>query len=206
MIWLLIILAVLICLAILLLLPVEIRVHYEHVQEDDQGMIELRYLGGLVRIKRELTKVQVGVTDNGPAVGVKTESKADASHGIFSAADLTQVFRELGPLLDFMRISSRIIRRSARHVHVRFIQLEANVGFPDAVVTGTSVGVLYMLLESIFGYLGQFCRLQQVPSIAIHPVFNQFVLQVRTQSIMSIRLGYAISAGIRLLLAWKRRT
>ncbi|GMA60693.1 DUF2953 domain-containing protein [Alicyclobacillus fastidiosus] len=206
MIWLLIILAVLICLATLLLLPVEIRVRYEHFQEDDQGIIELRYLGGLIHIKRELTKIQVGVTDNGPAVGVKTESKANESHGIFSAADLAQVFRELGPLLEFMRISSRIVRQSARHLHVRFIHLEANVGLSDAVVTGTSVGVLYMVLESLFGYMGQFCRLRQVPSIAIHPVFNQFVLQVRTQSIMSIRLGYAISAGIRLLLAWKRRT
>ncbi|GEO25732.1 hypothetical protein AAC03nite_15170 [Alicyclobacillus acidoterrestris] len=206
MIWLCIVLAVLICLAMLLLLPVEIRIHYEHLQEDDRGTLEIRYLFGLVHLKRELTKMKVGITDEGPTVGANTESDKHASKRMLSAAELPDVFRDLRSIWNFRRTAGRILGRFGRHLHVQVITLEANVGFTDAVLTGTSIGFLYMVVEMVFGCVSQYCRLHQVPTVAIHPVFNQSVLQVRTQSIMKVRLGYAISAGIRLLVAWKRRT
>ncbi|WAH39070.1 DUF2953 domain-containing protein [Alicyclobacillus dauci] len=196
--------AVLICITILLFLPVEIRVHYEHVKEDDNGFLELRYLHGLIRLRRELTKVQAGMTNEGPTIHVHGEKSAhNHSKEVISASGILNHWKSIR---ERFRTSLPILRRTARHLRIHELEFEAAVGMHDAVATGMTVGAMYAVTTGLFGAVSHACRLQTSPKVHIQPVFNQPLLSVKTHSIMRIPLGYAISAGIRLLLAWKRRT
>lgn len=206
MVWLILTCVVLLCI-LLLYLPVEVRAHYEHWKQDDQGFLEVRFLYGLIRYRRELTGIQTHVTDGGPTVSVKQEAnnKKDSEKAV-STSDVAGLFTKLRPMLDFARASKRILKRLFRHVYVHELQLEANLGLSDAAVTGATIGFLYTVIETLLGYTTRLWKYRTTPEVEIRPVFNQTLFHIKTQSIMRVRLGYAITASIRLFLAWRRRT
>ncbi|WP_067617755.1 DUF2953 domain-containing protein [Alicyclobacillus acidiphilus] len=208
MVWIFLIAAAVIALfAIVLMLPVDIHVQYERVRANDKGSVEIRTLLGLVRLRRELTEVTAGMSSEGPAVraeaGPPGKEKQDDALTTKELPKLTDQVREIW---QFARASLGIARRTLRYVRVRELRVEAHIGLTDSVYTGVSVGLLYAILETAFGWLSYRCHFDDKPDVHIQPVFHQNAFQLRTKSILRIRMGHAISAGIRLLFAWKRRT
>lgn len=207
MVWILVLVALLVLIAIVLLLPVDIYVKYERVRSDDRGSVEVRTLLGLVLLRRELTKLSSDVTSSGPAVRAEAgPPDQPKSEGDFSATEVPKLAENFRSLWHFVKESVHIARETLRHVRVRELRVEANVGLADTVNTGITVGVMYALLETAFGWLSYQCRFDGPPSVQVQPVFNERAFSVRTKGILRIRMGHAITAGIRLLFAWKRRT
>lgn len=194
-------------LVILFYMPVDIRVYFERMNSDDKGSLELKTLFGILRMRRQLHEVTTDVTSNGPTVRVKASSKdQEASEGSLSLGQLPQMLKYIGSAAAVGRRMLPILNRTCRRIHVKEISFDADIGLSDAVYTGVAVGMAFAIIEGIFGWLSHHTQFEEMPHVRIHPAYNQKVFQVRTEGIMRIRFGYAISASIRLWLAWKRRT
>lgn len=202
-----IVLFIVVSIVFLLCMPVEIRVHFERVNSDDHGSFEMKTLFGLVRIHRELTEISTSFSSEGPTVHVqaKTENQSTPETSL-SASDVLHLLKYMRTALAFGRKTLHILKRTGRHVHVREMNFEANVGLSDAVFTGIAVGLLYAAIEGVFGWLSHSLRFDNMPHVRIRPAYNQMRFHVKAESIMHVRFGYAISACIRLVMAWKRRT
>lgn len=207
MLWIGIPLAVVCLLIVLIVLPLEIRIHYHHLHEDDGGAVEIRYLFGLVHFRRELTEAKVGLSDEGPAVAVKSSSPqepTDSDSG--SKVSMGDILKNIDPLLKHIRQSRPILKQLAPHIHIRHFQLEASVGVQDAIYTGMAVGAMYAVVEGILGVISYHCSFHKRPRIKVHPIYQGVGFHIRMDSIIHVRLGYAINAVRKLLFTWKRGT
>lgn len=204
--WVFLICIILVCMLLLLYMPLEIHLRLEHWDEG-HGFVELRYLFGLIRIRRELTSVKAGLTTEGPTIGVQAEAKnQQKTHKVISLSDVAGFLGGVGPLYSFVKRLTRIIKRFTRRVCVHELLVEANVGLMDAAFTGMAVGALYAVIDTAVGYSSSLCQYRTTPQVNVRPVFNQTLFHVRINGIMRVRIGYAISAGIQLFWVWKRRT
>ncbi|GMA55792.1 hypothetical protein C7445_11199 [Alicyclobacillus sacchari] len=206
--WLLLIVLALLALVVLFLcLPVEISLDYERMHADDSASIEIRTLMGLVRVRRELTKLEATQTEDGPAVVAHGKQGHDGAtdEGGVSAADVPRRWDQIREIVGFIKRALRIAKHTSPHIHIYNVRVEAHVGVNDSVQTGMLVGTMYAGISTFLGWLSHQCKLVDRPYIQVRPAFHQTLFHLRTQSILRIRMGYVISAGIRLLVAWKRR-
>ncbi|WP_237699853.1 DUF2953 domain-containing protein [Alicyclobacillus acidocaldarius] len=105
----------------------------------------------------------------------------------------------------FAHRALRALDRMAPHVHVEELQLEARMGAGESVQTGVLVGVCYAAIYTILGWIGSRVRMHRVPTVSIAPAFQDVLLTIYARSIVRIRTGYVIAAGLCMLTAWKRR-
>ncbi|GLG01017.1 hypothetical protein Alches_10560 [Alicyclobacillus hesperidum subsp. aegles] len=204
---LLIVLALLVLVFLFLCLPVEISLAYERVHADDSASIEIRTLLGLVRVRRELTKLEATQTEGGPAVVAHGKAGHDGptDEGGVSTADVPRRWDQIREFVAFIKRALHIAKNTSPHIHIYNLRVEAHVGVNDSVQTGMLVGTMYAAISTFLGWLSHQCKFVDRPYIQVRPAFHQTLFHLRTQSILRIRMGYVISAGIRLLVAWKRR-
>lgn len=105
----------------------------------------------------------------------------------------------------FARRALAALDRMAPHVHVDELRFEARMGAGESVRTGMLVGVSYAAIYTLLGWLSSRVQMHRVPTVSISPAFQDALLSIYAKSIVRIRTGYVIAAGLRLLTAWKRR-
>jgi hypothetical protein len=204
----------------LLWLPVSVTLEYRREDSDDEGLLSVRWLFGLVHIRRQLTHIDATIGGNGPAVVVrhkKASHPADApSSGTHAAqADANVEAVSLKDILQFLRAWPRwmeriaqvwpVVKRLLGRVHVRRFRCHIRVGTGDVVTSGMSCGAAWGITSTVLGSMSTLCQFEQMPDIQIQPDFERRMLHTTLECILRVRAGYAIGAGLRFIRVWRRK-
>lgn len=187
----------------LLICPITVEISYSREENQDKGELHIRYLLGLIHIHRFLQELQTKTTEEGPAIQIHSNNQERTKKHSLTLKEFVENFR---PWMDFIKESTPLFKSLLSHVFIKQSIFKANIGTGDAVTTGLSTGAVWSIISPLLGYLSTHSHFEQNPDIQIQPNFQQKLLQIHLYGIMKIRAGYAIKAGIRVLLAWKRRT
>ncbi len=183
--------------ALLLAAPVRLEVEYRR-SGADQIHARVRALYGLVRVHWHWSSDEQDPRRKRAGQGEGLARSESDERGRPSLASL-RTWRTFG------RRALSALDRMAPHVHVHELRFEARMGAGESVRTGMLVGTAYAALYTLLGWLSHRVRMHRVPTVSIAPAFQDALLIIYARSIVRIRTGYVIAAGIRLLTAWKRR-
>lgn len=208
MLWITILLAIVCILVCLTLLPIEIRIKFHHIRSDDGGVVEIRYLFGIVRVKRELNQISAHPSEKGAAITTSTTAPSSVGDdkNQTSAIEVTQLLGNLHNILANLRRSAPILKQLSKHLHIVKFDFDAALGVNDAVYTGMAVGTAHIGIQGFIGWMSRHCRLRSRPKVQIEAIYQGTAFDVQFESIIQVRLGYAISAVRKLFIVWKRRT
>ncbi|WP_062305968.1 DUF2953 domain-containing protein [Alicyclobacillus sendaiensis] len=177
--------------ALLMAAPIRVEVEYRRAGSDEIRA-HVRAMYGLVRLRWRW-------------VSGRGDEKRARNAGGSQPQPTRGTSMSLGAWKSFAHRAVRALDRMAPHVHVEELRLEARMGAGESVRTGMLVGICYAAIYTVLGWLSSRVRMHQVPTVSIAPAFQDALLTIYARSIVRIRTGYVIAAGLRLLTAWKRR-
>ncbi|WP_067848026.1 DUF2953 domain-containing protein [Alicyclobacillus mali (ex Roth et al. 2021)] len=174
--------------------PIRVEVEYWRAGSDELRA-QVRAMYGLVRLRWRWASEAPPVRGRSRRSREKSRKSGDERRGT----------RSIGAWRRFAHRALRALDRMAPHVHVDELRLEARMGAGESVRTGMLVGASYAAIYTLLGWLSSRVRMHRVPTVSIAPAFQEALLTIYAKSIVRIRTGYVIAAGLRLLTAWKRR-
>ncbi|WP_219836488.1 DUF2953 domain-containing protein [Paenibacillus sp. R14(2021)] len=193
---------------IIALSPVIIRGHVKRIGDDDDAELRIRALLGLVHyhwqmpvmklkgmgmdLKHELTAENISDANKNSAMK-HVNSKTIMQYLAWARTMLTQTDDLLG-----------WVRTSLGHVHVTEWKWTSVVGTGDAMWTAMVTGMVWSVKTTAIGIISQLIRLDADPQLAVQPVYQEAHFSTEGQFTAKISVGYAVYAGLRLLLQIKR--
>lgn len=217
---------VILCIVVVLLgflawLPLRVRVWLNRQQGDDEGLLEVVYLFGLLRWKRQLFSVQTQSSQEGPSISVNhgpsaestkelPQSKTSTSGGAKSHnhTELTaeEVWRFVKQWSHWKEVFDRfrpIFRQLLKRTWFRQLHVQLTVGTSEVVSTGLAYGAIWSLVSGFLAPITYWSNFPDEPQVNILADFQQAKLEGFAKCILEVRLGYAIFAGLRLARVWK---
>ncbi|RXZ77911.1 DUF2953 domain-containing protein [Paenibacillaceae bacterium] len=79
-----------------------------------------------------------------------------------------------------------------------------SIGTGEAAWTAIATGQIWAIQTSLLGGLSHFIHLQSMPRMAVRPVYNHVYFSTDLLCIAKIRFGYAMLAGLHLLVRIRR--
>ncbi len=131
------------------------------------------------------------------------ESKNKGEHKV-GAETVMRKLEEARTLLRYTDHFTVWLRRTLSHVRITSWNWSTIVGTGDAVWTAMTTGMLWSAQTSLLGVLSQFMRLTAEPHMKVQPLYNQTYFSTEWSCIAKMSFGYAILAGLQLLVRIKK--
>lgn len=183
-----------------------VRAHivYSRESEDDHFYVQIKALFGAIRYRYSLPTIKFeglkqGVsletekTTNIPMPDSKDQIKIDRE-------DIVSRYEKFRELISHVLGFHRWLLSTLKHTHCSQISWITNVGLDDAAETAITTGMIWGLKTSILGIIFNHIQLEAQPQLAVVPQFNNPQFQTHFDCIIRIRLGYAMFAGLHLLV------
>jgi hypothetical protein len=208
---------------LLFFLPVQFVITYSNENWQGRVMVELSFLNGLLRRKREIQILN-------PAVGTKTET-VNESRWFWLQKRTSQIkisplqgnvggfwefldrYRHFGmgiTLLSYFlpaRYHQWLLVAENLEQRGKFQQLSwvSQVGTGDPALTAVSVGLLWGVKEALIGYLRNRYGFVQPPEVNISGNFQSLRWDTAFNCIFRVKLGYIMIAAlmVRIRHAWR---
>jgi hypothetical protein len=188
-----------ICLSI----PLEFRVTYRRLKQDDSVIIHLAGFFGLFKYKIDIPMMDWRWALP-PHLRLETvvQPNSGATHEIEEEIKAGKV-RFPNVLRSFFKLVVRALeirRWFYRGIHCKHLRWIMEVGFNDAAFTGIAVGGLWGFMGYYIGKLHDNITFQVAkPQIAVYPSFNQSLFRVDFDCIFTLKIGHIIIAGFKVL-------
>jgi hypothetical protein len=200
--WILGLIAVFVTLILMSLIRIRVLFTRQQ-QEDDNLVVNIKALFGLVRLRYEIPVIKLSLTDD---LNVKTDDKSK------TVETLTHKHKNITPMkiITFFKRNFKIVTNvfgfrdwlqgTLRHVKCTKIRWSTNIGLGDAPDTAVTAGIVWGLKTSLLGYVFKYIALDTRPELAVNPQFNRTQFTTELLCIVKFRLGYAIFAGLLLIV------
>lgn len=185
----------------------KVRAHIVYTREaddDDQFYVQIRALFGALRYRYSLpiinfegmkrgVSLQREKTTNTPMPDTKDQTTVNRK-------DIVYRFEQSKELISHVLGFHRWLMSTLKRTHCSQISWITKVGLDDAAETAIATGMIWGLKTSILGVLFNHIQLEAQPQLAVVPHFNQPQFKTSFDCIIMIRLGYAMLAGLHLLV------
>lgn len=157
---------------ILFLIPLKIQLYYEFTDES-KYKTTISYLFGF--FKKELDSASENVKDDN-----KKNNKKNNKINI-----------------DILYYFQYFIDKG----NIRKLYFRTNIGFKDPSLLGTSIGIVWSIINILFGYLLRNNDIDKIrdKDIQVVPLFDQDIFELFFLCIIKVNLVYIITAYIRIL-------
>ncbi|MFS0722697.1 DUF2953 domain-containing protein [Paenibacillus sp. 1P07SE] len=174
-------------------------------QEDDQLAFHIHGLFGLINSVWEVPIIKV----SGTALDIKTEthSHAVADKTKNQRIGVRSVMHRIEQLEQLLRGTDRLfdwIGRVLLRVKLLEWRWQTAVGTGDAMWTAMACGTVWTVQTTLLGVCSQFMQLRTTPRMTVTPVYSHVHFSTEWSCIAKIRFGYAIIAGLQLLVRIRR--
>ncbi len=190
---------------LLLTIPLQCRMRYRRVNQDDAMTIDLTGLLGLWNYTLDIPMfdwrwaliphLRLETATPQATGGKKSANKEIKPHGFKVQAVTRLLNRAFIALQRLRRVKAWFYRG------VRCLKLSANieVGFRDAALTGIAVGGLWSIIGYYLGKLHTSITFQiDKPEVVVRPSFQRACVNADIDCIFKLRLGHIIIAGLKL--------
>lgn len=197
----------LLLITVLLISKINIRVTYYREGMDDELIIIVSALFGLVNIKNEFNLLEL-LQEKRPALKVRDELEAKARGkpltefgSIVNAENALEYIRKYMNMKEKLQATFRYIRRK---VYIKKLKWHTVLGTGDAAATGILIGFLWNAKTFFSLIAGLVFKTPLVPDLSLIPCFDGAFFRTNFDCILSIRIGHAIIAGAIFLTAKKK--
>lgn len=190
---------------LLALSRVRIRITLTHQGKNDEILLNLRTLFGLVNISYNIPTLRFknwaeGLELQTEKVNVRADSLMKDQKKQINPEKIKKAYENVQILLQHCFHFHEWLFGTVRRIHCTQLNWKTSVGIGDAPETAFLVGTIWGIKSSILGFLFQFIQLDTQPQLQVMPAFNQKLFAIEGVCTLQIRLVYVVSAGIRLLL------
>lgn len=184
---------------------IEIHFHFNKIQKDDNIAVKIRMLYGLIKLRYDIRQIKYKGLDLGfflkksrkdnVLVGHESQDKLQIDW------DKVQTFLENAQiLLRHTEDLTRWIKNTLIRFRCNYLVWSTQIGFNDAADTAVASGFIWSGKGLLVGGLSHLIKLQKMPELSVQPHFNSPQFSTELRCIAKIRFGYAIFAGVILLV------
>jgi hypothetical protein len=164
---------------------------------------------GLIQIKKEWQLIQL-LSNKVPVVTYQTETEnhdqpINKKREKISLPTLIHMHKQFKMTIGQIKGFRHIIKRFAKRVTLDRWEWRSSLGTGYADETGVLSGLVWAVKAAITGLLQSYLRMGAQPQLAVHPFFNEKKMETDLTCMIRFRIGYAILAGIRILVNTRKR-
>lgn len=190
---------------LLALSRVRVRITLTHQGKNDEILLNLRALFGLVQVNYNIPILRFknwaeGLELKMEQVNVRADNLMKDQKKQINLEKLKEVYENVQILLEHCFHFQEWLFKTIRRIHCTKLNWKTSVGIGDAPETAFLVGTVWGFKSSILGFLFRFIQLDARPRLQVMPAFNQKLFAIEGVCILQIRLVFVFSAGIQLLL------
>ncbi|MBE2914506.1 DUF2953 domain-containing protein [Anoxybacillus flavithermus] len=183
-------------------LHVYMTIQFQHAQDDDQLMIDVRLLR-FIRYRLTIPLIEISKSE----VGIVTEERTNTGKDektTFTVNDARDRLAKVRQLLNKIVHLHTIMKKFLQHVSVLQFQWHTQIGVGDAAKTAVLVGVGWSVKYYVVAMISKYMNVCITPSISIVPFFQGAVSRTSFTCMIQFRIGYAILAGLKVVKHWKK--
>lgn len=191
-----------------LMSPIVVNGYVKRVGKNDDAEISVKALYGLIQFRYKVPIMKWS------GMAVKMEEQVSAkSAGIdtwkqfedeINADKVVRAIDKMKDILHMVKDLTGLMKKTMMHVKLTDWRWSTSVGTRDAMWTAMATGAVWSIKTSILGVLSQMMQVKNHPNMSVHPNFNHPSFTTEWSCIAQIRLGYAILAGLQLLVRMKK--
>ncbi|WP_158453710.1 DUF2953 domain-containing protein [Paenibacillus beijingensis] len=206
--WIITLVVLLLLAAALMTAPIRIRGEIRRVGSDDDMEFSVRALFGLIYLKKRIPILRF--TGTGFDFRQENDKLDIGGEGYESLLDridvqkMTEMIENSKKMLLRTEDLTGWIRQMLRRVNLKEWKWNTSVGVDDAMWTAMITGMIWSLKTTSIGVISQLVRLTSTPLLTVEPDYRRAHFSTEWSCIAQIRFGYAILAGLQLLLRMKR--
>lgn len=190
---------------ILALSRVRIRITLTHQGENDEILLNLRALLGLVNVNYNIPMLQFknwaeGLELKMEKVNAKAHRLINDQKKKITAEKIKDAYENVQILLKHCFHFHEWLFGTVRRIHCTQLNWKTSVGIGDAHETAFLVGAIWGIKASIIGFLSRYIRIDIQPQLQVMPAFNQKLLLIEGVCTLQIRLWHILSAVFQLLI------
>ncbi|MDQ6418280.1 DUF2953 domain-containing protein [Paenibacillus sp. LHD-117] len=187
---------------------VVINGYIKRIGSDDDAEIRIKALFGLIKFQYKMPiaridglsiKVQEEVSSKN--AGINTWKEYNDEIDPERVVSMLDKFKQV---LHLTRDLTGWMKKTLTKVRLVEWNWSTSVGTGDAMWTAMATGMVWSVQSSVLGVLSQIVHLKAEPDMKVNPVFERPVFATEWSCIAQIRFGYAILAGLQLLLRMKK--
>lgn len=187
---------------------VVIKGHLRRFGHNDDAEVNITALFGIIRYTLKVPIIQF----TGTSVQLKEEvSKTSAGINTWKefnedidADKVVSAVHKFKHLLQMTRNLTGWARKTLTKVRLLEWNWNTSVGTGDAMWTAMSTGVVWSVKTSIIGLISQMVKLKTQPKMNVQPIYQRTAFTTEWSCIAQIRFGYAILAGLQLLVRMRK--
>ncbi|TBL79794.1 DUF2953 domain-containing protein [Paenibacillus thalictri] len=200
--WIWIVLGVVVIVCLIAASPITIQFYFSRMKDNDKAWIDVKWLYGLVKLHYKIPLLRFegllkGLEMRAQKKGVGAAETKDEN---ITPHKIEQMIENIKLLLKSTERMNDWWKETLAHLKCGKLRWETRVGIGDAAGTAVTAGMLWGVKSSLLGYLFQFIQLNAKPQIAVSPQFNAMHFSTEILCQTSLRTGYAMYAGVVLLL------
>lgn len=190
---------------LLALSQVRIRITFTHQDKNDEILLNLRALFGLVQVNYYVPTIRFknwaeGFELHTAQVNVTADRLMKDQKKQINLEKMKEAYEKVQVLLQHCFHFLEWLSGTMRRIHCTQFNWRTSVGIGDAPETALLVGSIWGIKSMILRFLFRFIQLDTQPQLQVMPAFNQKLFVIEGACILQIRLVYLVSAGLRLLL------
>lgn len=189
--------------------PIVITANVKKVGNNDDAELKCKALFGLIRYRYKIPMMKF------TGMSVKVEEQVSASNaGIntwkqfndeIDADKVESSIEKFKQILQLTRDLKGWVKGTLSRVRLVEWKWTTTIGTGDAMWTAMATGAVWSIKGSIIGLLSQMVQVQHEPEMKVTPQFQRAAFATEWSCIAQIRFGYAILAGLQLLVRMKKR-
>jgi hypothetical protein len=201
-------LAFLFLLTIIFFTTIRVTVHLIRKGKDDKVRTNIKAWFGLINIRTEVPIVRMSDDLSGTEYQMEMESPNEKLEKLtfkMKPAELLQIQHRIYQWIKKVHALHHIMKRLLKGIRLEQLEWRSSIGTGDAAQTGTLSGISWGVKSNIIGLISNYLTLRTIPRIHIEPLFQEKKLETELKCMIRFRIGYAILAGIRIVLNLRKR-
>ncbi|MCL5057878.1 MAG: DUF2953 domain-containing protein [Actinobacteria bacterium] len=192
--------------ALIALLPVELRIRYGREGEEDLLRLGLSVWPG-IRFEFRLVMIDFRSSLLWSVLSFRGEFKRGSRRSGFaerkkySAREFVNALRQFIELKDIFKTVRPSLNYLAGSIELARLTWKTVLGAGDPFYTGLAAGAAWSLKGFIITALCSQLRVSGKPSFFVEPCFTRRILTVTLDCILKIRTGHIIFTGVRMMAA-----
>jgi hypothetical protein len=187
---------------------VRVTVHLIRKGKDDKVRTNVKAWFGLINIRTEVPIMKMSEDLSGTEYQMEMETpneKIEKQKFKVRPSELLQLLHRVYHWIKKVHALHRIMKKLLKGIRLEQLEWKSSIGTGDAAQTGTLSGVGWGVKSNIIGLVSNYLTLRTIPRIHIEPLFQEKKLETELKCMIRFRIGYAILAGIRIVLNLRKR-
>lgn len=193
---------IIILILIFIIINLSIVIHVELLKnnKNDEIVIKLITLFGLIKVKKEYPLIDFKLEKN-ISIEVSEETEGNYKEGLINEKnkeiDLDEILNKITASMDNFIKYKKVGKYVSNKISWEYLFWETEIGFDDAGTTGLIMGLINVLKTNIFVYINNHEINFNNISINTIPNFNSKIIKTTLNCIFRIKIVHIIIAGLK---------